>query len=477
MPGQIAQTTRPPRRGGSHTGIQGILLSLLCFAGACLPGLPGSDSSGGTALALLATVNAASTTDPANVNQGTACSLNAGSGVIGSSEASFAIVSTPNAAQPDRAVAVVADYDSIYVGGWESIAAANRAWRIEKRDRITGNLVTAFGTGGVVTVNPSADNEQLSDMVIDASGLYLVGTDRTLGGGNSRWRIEKRDLTTGALVGAFGTAGVFTTNLSGQDDVPFGAAIDANALYVVGSYGTGGGNKAWRLETRDLTTGALLMGVNSAAGTGTQAQARAVAVDANFMYVAGARVGVNVQWRIEKRDRTTLALVPAFNGTGQIDENPSAGLDEALGIAVDGNAVYTAGSNSNGSGRWRVTKRDLTTGALDVGFNGTGIVNVNPSAGLDRARSVVIDGEDLLLGGTDRIPGNQQARISKYNRSDGTLLAAFDGDGTLQLDPTTGGDEIEDFCVDSGYIYAVGNTEDSFNEDWYIVKRNKTTGL
>ena len=43
--------------------------------------------------------------------------------------------------------------------------------------------------------------------------MYVAGTDQSPG--NNQWRIEKRLLSTGALDASFGTGGVVTNNPSG----------------------------------------------------------------------------------------------------------------------------------------------------------------------------------------------------------------------------------------------------------------------
>lgn len=448
-----------------------------------MPGLPGECSTCAALPGLLMGSSVADIT-PA-VDQGTACSLNAGTSTISASEASFAIISTPNAAQPDSANSIVGDYDSIYVGGWESISATDRAWRVEKRDRITGALVTAFGTGGAVTSNPGGDDDRLTGLAIDASGIYLIGSDHTLGAGNGRWRIEKRDRTTGAPIAAFGGGtGIVFENVSATDDTVQAIAIDGTAIYLVGSYSTGGTAQEWRIEKRDLTTGNLIGAfgtggfINAPAGGGTQSIARSIAIDTNFMYVAGARLGVNVTWRLAKRNLGDGALVTAFNGTGRIDSNPSTGLDEAFSVAINANSVFVTGSQSGGGGgRIRIQKHDINTAALDTAFNGTGIVRPNPSPGNDTLRALVVDGDALFTAGWDSIPGDQQTRLSRFNQTSGTAVATFDGDGTLQLNPTANNDSLSASCVDSQFIYAVGNTDTGIAQDWYIVKRNKTTAL
>ena len=97
----------------------------------------------------------------------------------------------------------------------ESPGPGNCQWRIEKRNLSDGALVVGFGTGGVVTNNPSGRTDWAGFIAIDSTYMYVTGYDESPGAGNEQWRIEKRNLSDGALVVGFGTGGVVTNNPSG----------------------------------------------------------------------------------------------------------------------------------------------------------------------------------------------------------------------------------------------------------------------
>ena len=172
----------------------------------------------------------------------------------------------------------------------------------------SGALVSAFGPGGVATSNPSTGGNWAGDIAIDSTAMYMVGGDYSPG--NLQWRIEKRSLTDGSLVSGFGTGGVVTVNPSTGSDAAQGIAIDSTAMYVVG-YDSSPGNDQWRIEKRSLTDGSLVSGfgtggvVTNNPSTGSEAasdQAHGIAIDSTAMYVVGWDESPgNSQWRIEKR--------------------------------------------------------------------------------------------------------------------------------------------------------------------------------
>ena len=126
-------------------------------------------------------------------------------------------------------------------------------WRIETRNLGDGSLVWA------TTTNPTVDLDFATGVAIDATSsvMYVIGRS----GADAAWRIEKRTLSTGALVTAFGTAGVETENLGSGTDVPNAIAIDTAGgdMYVVGQDSTlGATDLRWRVEKRSLTDASFI---------------------------------------------------------------------------------------------------------------------------------------------------------------------------------------------------------------------------
>jgi len=112
-----------------------------------------------------------------------------------------------------------------------------------------GSLVPGFGAGGVVTGNPDRSPDEAHDIAIDSTAMYVVGYHWTTGSSSDQWRIEKRSLADGSLVPGFGAGGVVTSDPSWDDDIAYGIAIDSTAIYVVGS-DQSPGDTQWRIEKR-----------------------------------------------------------------------------------------------------------------------------------------------------------------------------------------------------------------------------------
>jgi len=151
------------------------------------------------------------------------------------------------------------------------------------------------------------------------------------------------------------------SNPSGGSDIPAGVAVDSTGIYVVGQDAVPGNNE-WRMEKRSLTSGALIWLQVSNQSDG-HAFAYEVAADSTGIYVVGGdSIPGNYQWRIEKRSLTDGALI--WSRTS----DPSGYSDIANGVAVDSSGVYVVGHDSvPGNYQWRIEKRQITA-YIDCGL-------------------------------------------------------------------------------------------------------------
>jgi hypothetical protein len=386
----------------------------------------------------------------------------------------------------DQATRITMDDTYLFIGGSDGQLGGwdNLQWRIEKRGKAIGELVTAFGTNGVVISNPSSRPDTVNSIIVQDNYLYIGGQDYSPGEKDSQWRIEKRDKTTGALVSGFGTNGVITSN-PGFENLSVGDTaenvtcliLDDNYLYISGIDRT---LDQWRIEKRDKTTGALVTGfgtngvLTSNPSDGND-DCWSITADNNYLYLAGSEIslGGDWQWRIEKRNKTTGALVSGFGTNGVVTNNPSDEMGFINSIAVDNNYFYLTGTTER-----RMEKRDKTTGGLigDFGINGV----INDTIGV---RSIIIDNNYLYTcGQSDFIsPNDRQWLIEKRDKTTGALVAGFGTNGVLTINPSNGEDGANFIIADNTYLYIVGYDEigspgSNNNYQWRIEKINKITG-
>src|SRR3972149_1729100 len=150
------------------------------------------------------------------------------------------------------------------------------------------------------------------------------------------------------------------SNPSSSVDETTDVAVDGSGIYIVGldSY-LHYGNSRWRIEKRSLTDGSVIW-TQASNPSANMDRASDVAVDGTGVYIVGYDYYLgNGRWRIEKRSLTDGSVIWTQAS------NPSASYDWASGVAVDGSGVYIVGFDSySGGGRWRVEKRSLTDGSV-----------------------------------------------------------------------------------------------------------------
>jgi len=401
----------------------------------------------------------------------------------------------------DYAYTIALDSEDFYVAGsCDSCGSlGSLAWQIEKRRKSDGQLDPNFGNSGRIISDPTSSDDEAYSITIDSSYMYIAGVQAGQSS-DYAWRIEKRDKITGAYDPHFGLGGYIVSNSTRGDDYAFSITNDDSFIYLVGSqpHDSPLSTHAWRIEKRDKITGAYdphfgLGGYIISNPVNEDNEAYSVVTDNSFIYIAGLEGGTGADgkgvWRIEKRDKITGAYDPHFGLGGYIISDPTVFIDEARSIAIDDSFIYLAGyqSGNNILGRnwtWRIEKRDKITGAYDPHFGLGGYVVSDPTSNNDLARSIFIDNYYVYIGGHQNgsdILGESDRlwRIEKRDKITGAYDPHFGLGGYIIENPSTGDDFIYSIITDSSYIYVVGYQvvlDKPGNFAWRIEKRKITNG-
>jgi cysteine-rich repeat protein len=328
----------------------------------------------------------------------------------------------------DDATAIAADSSGIYIAGYDSsLGSSNTEWRIEKRNKGTGNLIWSQ------TSNPSSGNDQATAIAVDSSGLYIVGIV------GSQGRIEKRDLTTGNLI--WSHSSTYSINA---------IAVDSSGFYIAESNG--------RFEKRDLTTGNLIW-----YKTSSIPGLSAIKIDSSGIYLSGSTSN-EYSWKIEKRDLTGTTVLWTQSGSPwYIDE-----------MAVDSSGLYLTGSTADTYSYWKTEKRNLSTGNI------IWTKNFESPYGNDVygnfAEAISVDSTGVYIAGSQSFDGvlHFDWRIEKRNLNTGDIIWV---NSTSNHNIGNNMNSAYSIISYSNTVYAAGYSQVSeFNYQWKILSLDASTG-
>jgi hypothetical protein len=275
-------------------------------------------------------------------------------------------------------------------------------------------------------------------------------------------------VTAGLASSAAGTAYVYVWN-SFQDGVATGAANSSVVVRITPSdaaAGTSDQTVSFTVDNSLLSSGGFVGSPYPILSDPTAGEDRfcAMASDGTYLYLVGGAIPSDEEWRIEKRDFIDGSLVGTFGSGGVEFSDPSTGDDRAIDVVISGSHLYVAGTEWIQSGpdsyAWRVEKRSLVDGTLDVTF-GTGGAVVTPGLGDFDVVSIAADSSHFYLAGcAEAAPiggGDVQFRIEKRSLADGSLDSNFGSSGVIEGNPNSAMlDGVMDVIVQGGYLYLAG---------------------
>jgi prepilin-type N-terminal cleavage/methylation domain-containing protein len=339
----------------------------------------------------------------------------------------------------DEALDVALDDNYIYIVGYYTSfsPATHTVWRIEKRDK-TSNLISATDT----CVDKSFDCKA-NAIAMDDSYLYIAGQ---YGG---QWRVEKRNKSDLSLVWAA------TIDPTSYNDIPYGIAVDCEGVYIAGAQSKDS-NPIWRIEKRNLYTGAINWATTSSYGN-----AKDIAVNDQGVFIVGEKNGY---FAIEKRNRGA----PKCN-TKFYEKFDNMVLYEA---ATTSDGYYLiGGSIIKGQSKDALVLKLYRDGkiATSVSFGG------NKD---DEFKSLIIDGDYFVGAGYTYsfgtgTPTSSNAYVVKASATSGTIVwQKYFGDDVYddtinQIKKTPDGNYI----AVGNYIYKISSSTGE------IIWSNTTTGM
>jgi len=243
--------------------------------------------------------------------------------------------------------------------GMSGLAVTSANFSVDNTGSASGS---SLGGAFPVRLNATPYSDWATAAATDGTSLFTVGFEgfdlTAPSGADSTWRIEKRSLLSGGLVSAFGVGGAVLENPGPGLDMPFQVIVEGANLYILGAQETAKGSRVFnlRIELRRASDGSpisffgfggVLPGPAAAAVDGIPLP-WTLAVDGSFFYLAGtaAETSTDFKWRIEKHDKLSGALVAGFGVAGVLEENPTSGIDGCFGMVIDPTYLWLVGSQN-----------------------------------------------------------------------------------------------------------------------------------
>lgn len=232
----------------------------------------------------------------------------------------------------------------------------------------------------------------------------------------------------GTLDPTFGSSGVTTTDLGGQESVGGMAFASGSRPLVVGTDAT-----VWFVARyhADGTLDDTFHGTGSTSiDFSLSGLARAIHVDSLGRIVVAGFVNDASQGQEFAVARFLADGTPdtAFSGDGKEEVHISSAADQAYAVTTDSsNRIILAGYTTTSTGGTRFALARLTNdGSPDTSFSGTGIVTTAVSTN-DLADAVTLDAKGrIVVAGWGK--DGQKWAVARY-RGGGALDTAFSGDG------------------------------------------------
>ena len=297
-----------------------------------------------------------------------------------------------------------------------------------------GDLDTAFGSGGVVTL-PFNDSYAYADEVaIQSDGkIVALGTAHSSGGIASDFALV-RLLRNGDLDTSFGDEGRVTTDFDGLFDEGLALALQDDGKIVAAGSSTGQASIARYLPDGSLDPsfdhdGRVLLDVAD------DVRARDLAIQSNGRIV----VALDDSWTFSvARLRKNGALDASFGNGGVASEDFSPGsTDWTRAVALDGSGillgglVYPGGSTQDAWGLVRFDRR----GQLDTAFGDGGLTSTDfANSGPDVLHDLVVQPDGMIVA-----TGQSSVEPGTADQSSDVTVARYDAHGVLDPGFGTGG--------------------------------------
>ncbi|TXH48387.1 MAG: hypothetical protein E6Q97_24920, partial [Desulfurellales bacterium] len=265
-----------------------------------------------------------------------------------------------------------------------------------------GALDTSFGTGGIVTTDILGDDNVITALALQSDGKIVV-TGYAYDGAKLVFATARYN-SDGTLDSGFGSGGIVTTAFFTSDAQANAIAIQSDGKIVVAGFGRNTNNDF--SVVRYTSAGALDTGFGTggkkqvSVGTNDGATGIAIQSDGKIVVTGYAQVSTpDYDW-CAIRLTSAGALDTGFGSSGIAIIDTGTGNENGDGIAValqSDGSVILAGLLKPGGTESLGVARLTSAGALDTSFGSSGFVTSGVSGGYVLGSAVIVDGSDRVL--------------------------------------------------------------------------------
>jgi hypothetical protein len=343
----------------------------------------------------------------------------------------------------DSASGITTDASGVYVVGWTASALQTyTAEAILRKYDISGNEIWTRQFGRLCPVAPAGFGSlRPGDPLViaaDASGAYVAGTLWCFSGVGTEPFVRRYDAHGNEI-----WTRLFATEAY---DYAGGIAVDATGVYVVGWTRASTGESHAFVRKYDLDGNEIWTRPSLPVVCCSQQAAKAVAVDASGVFVAG--------WYESPYTGGRDALVRKYDAEGTNVWGLSFGTsesDEASAIAVDASGVYVAGSASG------ALPGQTSAGAFVRKYDADGNEIWTRQFGEGSIQGITVDVSGVYVAGSTEGAFQGQTSMGLWD----AFVRKYDVDGneawTRQLG-TRESDHAYGIAVDVSGAYLAGST-------------------
>jgi uncharacterized delta-60 repeat protein len=379
----------------------------------------------------------------------------------------------------DAATAVAIQSDGKIVVAGVSNNGTNIVFALA-RYTTDGSLDNTFDTDGLVTTAIGNLDDWCYSVAIQSDGK-IVAAGASLSGSTNDFAIVRYN-TDGSLDATFGTLGIVTTPMMGENQGK-SVVLQPDGKIVVGGHSSNGFDLDFALARYNVdgsldptfdTDGIATTDIGSSDDYGN---AIALQSDGKIVISGYSSIGSNVNFSLA-RFNSNGSMDNTFDGDGTTNTSIGVSSSAAYSIAIQNNGkIVVAGKTQVDNNAKFALARYNTNGSLDNTFDTDGIAITAIGVLSDQGSFVAAqeDGKILLAGDTDNGTDADFALV-RYN-GNGSLDNTFGGDGIVTTSLGMYHDYATALAIQSdGKIVAAGFASES-TTSFALVRYNNVVGV